>query len=75
MHLIIASIVYELPNLKLILISENSASEKGSKKEPIEQGVHVWHMMLEVQEPIQTLETKAGNAKKWKQSYFSPSSF
>lgn len=32
-------------------------------------------MTSEVQEPIQTLETKAGNTKKWKQSYFSSSLF
>lgn len=44
MHMIIASIVSELQNLKLINISEKDASEvlkKKKKKEPIEQDIDI----------------------------------
>lgn len=72
MHVIIASVVSELQNLKLINISEKDASEVLKKKEPIEQDVDVWYWRYK---QIWPLETKTGNTKKWKQSYFSSSSF
>lgn len=56
MHPIIASIVYELSNLKLINISENNASEKVLKKSTSWTSCPC--VMLDVQELTQLLETK-----------------